>query len=198
MRRGQAKVQSDQDLKRLIKVAKASRHPLRNTVIILLSVRAGLRAGEIANLDWTMVTDGRGHVTNLIILPARVTKYGLARRIPVHSDMKLALIAHGRQNGRSGPVAASERRGVVEGKTAPMTPKAVVNWFIGACRHAGLEGCSSHSGRRTFVTRAARLVHRAGGSLRDVQLLSGHRSIDTTQGYIDGDHDAQRRLVQLM
>ena len=198
MRGGQAKVLSDPDLKRLIKVAKASRHPLRNTVIILLSVRAGLRAGEIANLDWNMVTDGRGHVTNLIILPARVTKYGLARRIPVHSDLKLALIAHGRQNGRSGPVAASERLGAVEGQTAPMTPKAVVNWFIGACRQAGLEGCSSHSGRRTFVTRAARLVHRAGGSLRDVQLLAGHRSIDTTQGYIDGDHDAQRRLVQLM
>ncbi len=114
MRGGQAKVLSDPDLKRLIKVAKASRHPLRNTVIILLSVRAGLRAGEIANLDWTMVTDGRGRVTNLIILPARVTKYGLARRIPVNSDLKLALIAHGRQNGRSGPVAASERRGVVE------------------------------------------------------------------------------------
>lgn len=111
MRGGQVKVLSDQDRRRLLKVAKASRYSLRNVVIVLLSIRAGLRAGEIAHLDWKMVTDGRGHVTNLIILPARVTKYGLARRIPVHSDLKLALIAHGRQNGRIGPVAASERRG---------------------------------------------------------------------------------------
>src|SRR2546430_1392848 len=62
----------------------------------------------------------------------------------------------------------------------------------------GLEGCSSHSGRRTFITRAARLVHKAGGSLRDVQLLAGHRSIQTTQRYIDGDTDAQRKLVSLI
>jgi integrase len=54
------------------------------------------------------------------------------------------------------------------------------------------------SGRRTFVTRAARLAHKAGGSLRDVQLLAGHRSIQTTQRYIDGDSDAQRRLVALL
>ena len=36
---------------------------------------------------------------------------------------------------------------------------------------------------------------KAGGSLRDVQLLAGHRSIQTTQRYIDGDSDAQRKLV---
>jgi hypothetical protein len=59
----------------------------------------------------------------------------------------------------------------------------------------GLKGCSSHSGRRTFVTWAARIVHKAGGSLRDVPLLGGYRSIQTTQRYIDGDSDAQRRLV---
>ena len=65
-------------------------------------------------------------------------------------------------------------------------------------RELGLEGCSSHSGRRTFITQAARLTHKAGGSLRDVQLLAGHRSIDTTQGYIDGDTDAQRKLIALL
>ena len=79
-----------------------------------------------------------------------------------------------------------------------MTPVSIVNWFAIAYRAIGLEGCSSHSGRRTFITRAARLVHKAGGSLRDVQLLAGHRSIQTTQGYIDGDTDAQRKLVGMV
>jgi integrase/recombinase XerD len=79
-----------------------------------------------------------------------------------------------------------------------MTPVSIVCWFASAYRAIGLQGCSSHSGRRTFITRAARLVHKAGGSLRDVQLLAGHRSIQTTQRYIDGDTDAQRKLVSLI
>ena len=79
-----------------------------------------------------------------------------------------------------------------------MTARSIVNWFAGIFEEVGLQGCSSHSGRRTFVTRAARLVQRAGGSLRDIQQLVGHRSIKTTQGYIDGDADAQRRLIKLL
>jgi len=90
-----------------------------------------------------------------------------------------------------GPVIVSERGG-------PMTAQSIVVWFANAYRLVGLDGCSSHSGRRTFITRAARLVHHAGGSLRDVQLLAGHRSIQTTQRYIDGDTDAQHKLVSMI
>jgi integrase len=79
-----------------------------------------------------------------------------------------------------------------------MTAVSIVNWFAQAFRAVGLEGCSSHSGRRTFITRAARVVHQAGASLRDVQLLAGHRSIEMTQRYIDGDTIAQRKLVSLI
>ena len=79
-----------------------------------------------------------------------------------------------------------------------MKPISIVCWFAKAYQAIGLEGCSSHSGRRTFITRAARLVHKVGGALRDVQLLAGHRSIQTTQRYIDGDTAAQRKLVSLI
>ncbi len=95
------------------------------------------------------------------------------------------------QVARDGPVIRSERGG-------PMSPVSIVCWFAKAFRAIGLEGCSSHSGRRTFITRAARLVHKAGGSLRDVQLPAGHRSIQTTQRYIDGDTEAQHKLVSLI
>ena len=61
-----------------------------------------------------------------------------------------------------------------------------------------LQGCSSHSGRRTFITRAARSVHKAGGSLKDVQELAGHSALTTTERYIEGDRDAQRRLVRMI
>jgi len=62
----------------------------------------------------------------------------------------------------------------------------------------GFEGCSSHSGRRTFITAAARDIHRSGYSLRDVELLAGHRSIKTTERYIDGDRRGQRHLIPFL
>jgi len=79
-----------------------------------------------------------------------------------------------------------------------MRPNSIVNWFVALFAELRIAGCSSHSGRRTFITNAARRAHRAGCSLRDVQLLAGHRSIETTQAYIDGDTDGQRRLVSLL
>ena len=78
-----------------------------------------------------------------------------------------------------------------------MTPLSIVIWFARAYEALGLNGFSSHSGRRTFVTRAARVVHKAGGSLRDVQLLSGRRSIQTTQRYICGADRCQSLQRQL-
>ena len=79
-----------------------------------------------------------------------------------------------------------------------MTAKSVVNWFHLMYAELGLDGCSSHSGRRTFITQAARMIHKAGGSLRDVQLLAGRRSLKTTEGYIEGDGVAQQKLIRLI
>jgi integrase/recombinase XerD len=79
-----------------------------------------------------------------------------------------------------------------------MRPNSIVNWFVALYKALKVDGCSSHSGRRAFITGAARNVGRTGGSLRDVQLLAGHRSIETTQGYIEGDTNTQRRLIALI
>ncbi len=79
-----------------------------------------------------------------------------------------------------------------------MTPRGIVNWFAATYAELGLIGCSSHSGRRTFITRAARLVSKTGGSLRDVQELAGHSNLTTTERYIEGDRAAQRKLIRLI
>jgi integrase/recombinase XerD len=79
-----------------------------------------------------------------------------------------------------------------------MTPRSIVNWFAAVYAELGLVGCSSHSGRRTFITRAARLVSQTGGSLRDVQELAGHSALTTTERYIEGDRAAQRKLIRLL
>jgi integrase len=187
----QAKTLTADHIDLLLFFAERSRHPDRNRVIVLLSIKAGLRAGEIANLTWSMVANASGGVGNIIELRDHAAKKGSGRSIPIHSDLRAAL---NRISGRSSiddPVVRSERGGRVN-------PNSIVNWFAVANATLGLQNCSSHSGRRTFITRAARLVHKAGGSLRDVQLLAGHRSIQTTQRYIDGDSDVQRRLISLI
>jgi integrase len=138
-----------------------------------------------------MVVDPTGDVGSVIELRDIAAKNGSGRLIPVHPDLRQVLAAYRRLSTGIGPVIRSERGG-------QMTPLSIVVWFNRAFRNVGLHGCSSHSGRRTFITRAARLVHKAGGSLRDVQLLAGHRSIQTTQRYIDGDTDAQRKLVAMI
>lgn len=187
-----AKVLDGRDLRRVLKHLSTSRYPLRDQTIVLLSFKAGLRACEISGLTWAMVTDGRGVVARHIELTAVISKYGSARRIPLHPDLHRLLVrlAKGRI-ARDGPVIRSERGG-------PMSAKSIVNWFASVYDELGLEGCSSHSGRRTFATRAARVISKSGGSLRDLQQLIGHRSITTTQRYIDGDTEAQRRLIRLL
>lgn len=184
----QAKLLSESTIRKALAALNRRPTATRDRVIFLLSVRAGLRACEIAGLDWSMVTDANGRVSRLLIVPDRIAKKNGGRRIPLHAELRAALTALGRAGARSGPLIASSR-------SERLRPNSVVNWFVALYAEIGAVGCSSHSGRRTFITHAARRAHRAGASLRDVQMLAGHRSIEVTQGYIDGDSDAQRRLV---
>jgi len=186
-----AKILSSFDVGDLLIFASCTRHPLRNAVMVLLSAKAGLRAAEIANLTWDMVVDGSGQVSGLIELTDNAAK---KCRRPVNSDPP----GPGCRFGDMAPGRAAIRlcdRVRARWPDAAAEHRRVVNR---AFKNIGLKGCSSHSGRRTFVTRAARIVHKAGGSLRDVQLLAGHRSIQTTQRYIDGDSDAQRKLISMI
>jgi len=166
----QAKLLSRGQLLAMLRRAKRNRNAERDTVIILLSAKAGLRAGEIAKLTWPMVLDSRGRVGTLIELHDCAAKKGSGRCIPMHTSLRKALSGlKAVSDDLTGAVVRSERGG-------QMRPRSVVNWFSGLYAELGYDGCSSHSGRRSFITTAARLVHKSGGSLRDVQQLAGHRS----------------------
>lgn len=188
-----AKVLAPAELRRLRKRVRHGRHGIRNDVMVLLSFKAGLRACEIAGLDWTMVLDPSGRIGNSLMIGSGIAKNGRARRLPLHADLKAALALLKRQAGPrpTGPVVQSQRGG-------RMTARSVVNWFKSIYDELGLDGCSSHSGRRTFITLSARLIAKAGGSLRDIQELAGHSDLSTTQRYIEGDRDAQRKLVAML
>lgn len=188
-----AKVLAPSELKRVIAHVSQGRSAHRNIVIVLLSYRAGLRVCEIAGLTWPMVAGTDGRICDKLVISGSIAKNGRQRTVPGHPSLISALKTLFKSDGRpkSGPVVRSQRGG-------HMTARSVVNWFAMLYADLGFEGCSSHSGRRTFITQSARLIGKVGGSLRDVQELAGHRALTTTERYIEGDREAQRKLVHLL
>lgn len=197
-----AKTLTDRQETAVLKMLEAhGRYRERNTVMFLLSVKAGLRAKEISMLTWSMITDAEGRVSDVLHLENKAAKGKRGgRTVPLNKTLRAALEQLHRSappvSGNS-PVIRSER-GRLSDVGGQMSPGSIADWFGDLYRSIGFEGCSSHSGRRTFITRAARRISQVGGSLRDVQYLAGHSSLSTTQIYIDGEADAQRKIVDLL
>lgn len=189
----QAKTLTAAQIKTTLAYLQHTRNPERDAVMFLLSVRAGLRAKEIAGATWMMVLDSAGQLGDVLALENRVAKRKSGRTIPLANDLKAALvILHAnRQPNPADPVIYSERRDAMDAAT-------VAQRFFHLYARLGFVGCSSHSGRRTFVTNCARKISLVGGSLKDVQLLAGHADLTTTSGYIDADPEASRRVVNLI
>ena len=166
----------------------SGRHAKRNTLMFLLSVDAALRAKEIASLEWSMLTDATGALTDQIRLQDRASKGKSGGVIFISKRLKAALEVYAHDQGREGAIIKSQRG-------RQMSAQIVVNWFFNLYRDLGFEGCGSHSGRRTAITSWARKISSVGGSLRDVQAMARHSSIAMTQRYIEVSEDACRRVV---
>ena len=194
----QAKTLTNKQVKAVNAYLGTRRNGLRNQTIFLLSVKAGLRAQEVAYLKWSMILTPEGEVDDAIHLTNKASKGSSGRIIPLNKELRgnlQALLKHAKQdrrfNERTSSVATTERSGST-------SPQSIVTMFYRWYRDLGLIGCSSHSGRRTFITNAARKISTVGGSLKDVQALAGHSSLGVTQRYIEGDEEARQKIVELL
>ncbi len=191
-----AKILNSKQENAILRHLETTRYSERDLTMFLLSIKAGLRAAEIAALTWAMVTDPNGQIGDSIALEDRATKGKKGGRdIPLHPELKAALQV---LLGARGAGARPDRPVIHSERGEGLSGASVAVWFHRLYSDLGLEGCSSHSGRRTFVTRAAKKCIEAGGSLRDVQELVGHSHLATTQRYIQGDSEAKRRLVSMI
>lgn len=184
----QAKVLSDAQQRAVLSYLEARAYPARNTVMFLLSVDAGLRAKEIGSLMWPMILNADGSLADCIMLQNKAAKGNSGGVVYMSKRLRAAMRVHYSREQRTGSVIKS-RNG------SAMSAQVVTNWFFDLYRRLGFEGCSSHSGRRTAITRWARSISSVGGSLRDVQALARHSSLQMTQRYIDVSEDACRRVV---
>jgi integrase/recombinase XerD len=192
----QAKILNEHQLQALLTWLDTRKHADRNRLIVLLSFKAGLRAKEIASLTWSMVMRADGEIGDHIHLTNEASKGKSGRIIVLNKELKKQLI---KVKEISGINRADARQFVIRTRGQQgTTPQVIVNAFCDWYRKLGFVGCSSHSGRRSFITQAARKVSLVGGSLRDVQALAGHASLTTTSRYIAMDVDAQRKLVNIV
>jgi integrase/recombinase XerD len=187
----QAKVITRPQERAVLDHLRHTRNPERDRTTFLLSLKAGLRAKEIAALTWSMVTDDGGQIGECIALPDNASKGKSGRTVYLHPDLKQALeMLH-----MISPDTRSDWPVIYSTRNKGFSAATVKDWFTRLYRTLGMDGCSSHSGRRTFITRAAREVSVVGGSIRDVQQLAGHASLSMTQTYIEGNTEAKRKLV---
>lgn len=187
----QAKVLRQAQVRAVLDHLSRTRQPIRNRAIFLLSLRSGLRAKEIAELTWSMVTDPDGAISTTIRLTNAAAKGCSGGVVPMAKDLRQALAD---LRASEGCVTGDQQ--VIRTERSPRTSaQVIVNLFREWYQALGFDGCSSHSGRRTFITMTARNIGRFGGSLRDVQALARHSSLAMTQRYIEVDSRAMQLVV---
>ena len=194
----QSKVLSDKQVEIVLSYILNRRNSSRNKVVFLLSVKSGLRAKEIADITWAMVCNSHGEIGDTINLTNNASKGNSGRIVPINKFLKIALIEYYELekinktfNIHTSSIIRTER-------SLNTSAQAIVNMFKNWYKDLGFVGCSSHSGRRTFITNASKKISLVGGSLRDIQVMAGHKNLQTTQRYIDYDTDCQRRIVDLV
>ena len=188
----QAKTLQAQELRRVLDYIATRPHAVRNRTMLLATHLAGLRVGEVANLRYEDVVDAAGAVRDEIRLEPEQTKGRHARAVFVNAKLKRELEAYLCAYPETKP---EHRLFYTQKKQGDgFTPNTLAQHFHYIYRRAGIEGASSHSGRRTFITNLAS----KGVGVRVLMSMAGHRHIGTTQAYIDVNDDMKRRAVEMV
>ena len=194
----QAKTLNRTQIKMIGEFLLNNRYGLRDQTIFYFSVKCGLRSKEISNLKWSMVMNSDGSVGDYLNLPNASSKGNGGRVVPLNKDLKRNLVEMLEEHQTYKVFNPSTSSIVRTERSKSTTPQSIVNMFQRWYGRLGLIGCSSHSGRRTFITETSKKISTVGGSLRDVQMMVGHSSLQTTQRYIESDSESQKKVVDLL
>lgn len=187
----QAKTLNATELRRVLDHVATRKHAIRNRALVMTTFLSGMRVGEVASLRYKDVVDADGTVRNEIRLTAEQTKGNEARVVFVNEKLRKEL----EQYLRAYKTTDANNKLFYSQKTKSdgFTANTLTQFFHFLYRRAGLDGASSHSGRRTFITNLAS----KGVGVRVLMSLSGHKNISTTQAYIDVNDDMKRKAVEL-
>jgi integrase/recombinase XerD len=186
----QARTLKERELKQLLGFIGIRKHALRNRIVVLLGHWAGMRVGEIAALRYCDVLAADGTILPEIRLAASQTKGDRARIVYLPEKLRRELLNYVRTYPQQDTTHALFRNQ----KNPQFTANALAQLLHTLYRTAGLNGASSHSGRRSFITNLAS----KGVGIRVLQALAGHRDIRTTAVYIEANDAMKRAAVELV
>ncbi len=186
----QAKTLTQAEIDQVLRYVATRRYAKRDRALILTSFWSGMRVGEIAQLKMRDVVNSDGTIKNEIKLSGSVTKNNKSRIVFFPQKLKTEILDYLKTRQLRNPEIplfhTDDRLG--------FSPNSLCQWFYWTYKNAGLNGASSHSGRRTFITSLAN----KGISVRVLASLAGHSSIAITQAYIDVNDDMKRNAVELI
>ena len=186
----QAQTLNEAQLRRVLHYCRSRRHPIRDTTIMMISFNAGLRAMEIAALTVGDVYDDTGRVREQFVLEATQSKGGRTRTVFLNQRLRRALKEYAATivcDDPAQPLFVSQKGGHFSANT-------MCQLFLDIYKAVGLKDASSHSGRRTYITRLAN----KGVGVRLLAELAGHSRISTTQRYIDVNAEQLSAAVELL
>ena len=189
-RMSQARVLNAQELRKVLDHVATRRHSARNRVMLLLTHYAGMRVAEVAALRVNDVLNDSGTIKPEIRLMPDQTKGKHARTVYLNERMQKELAQYTRLlkiKDASKPLFYTQKK---DGFSA----NSLTQYFFYLYRAVGLEGCSSHSGRRSFLTGLAN----KGTAIHILKSLAGHRNISTTATYLYSSPDQLKAAVELV
>lgn len=186
----QAKTLTPAEVAQVLDYLSQRSYAMRNRVMLLTGLWSGMRVGEIASLTVGDVRNADMSIKAEIRLTAAQTKGRYPRTVFVPEKLRAELGEYMRLRGA---VPATNALFVTAGRRR-FSANLMAQHFHLLFKHAGIEGASSHSMRRSFLTHLAS----KGISVRVLADLAGHRNIQVTMRYLDASDDMKRNAVELI
>ncbi len=188
----QAKTLNHQELRRVLDYTATRKHSVRNRALVLTSFLSGMRCGELSSLRYCDVVNADGTIKNEIRLSADQTKGNEARVVFVSERLRKELEAY---TATYKPINTNRKFFYSQKHTSDgFTANTLTQFFHYLYKRVGIDGASSHSGRRSFATNIAS----KGVGIKVLQKLLGHKNIQTTSVYIYANDDMLRKAVELV
>jgi len=197
----QAKTLTQIELRRVLDYTATRKHSTRNRALLMTTHLSGMRVGEVAALTVSDVLAMDGTVKEEIALSAQQTKGNKARTVLVPRKLRDELTCYLQQRyGIANLLAVTQtdtQRALFPTQKNPkrgFTANTLCQLFHKIYKDSQMYGATSHSGRRTFITKLAD----KGVGVRVLMALAGHKSIATTQRYIELNPTIMKAAVELI